>query len=177
MRLFIGIELPKSFKAELARLSGALKALGGTGRFTPGDNFHITLSFIGESGDIYGLSRAMHEAVRGIRPFTLHLGKYGCFTRADGHMAFIDVLGELKELNALHESLISALLDNGFPCERKRFMPHITLGRAVKYPEGSEEALSALNPNASLTVSSIALFESTRGENGMRYAVLHREKF
>ena len=76
MRLFIAIDLPRSFKAELARIQKEVKGISCGGRFVPQDNFHITLHFIGESDDIAGAAEAMHEAVRGIRPFTLHLGKY-----------------------------------------------------------------------------------------------------
>ena len=177
MRLFIGIELPKSFKAELKRIENELRSLGASGRFVPEENFHITLNFIGESADVYGLTKAMHEAVRGIRPFTLHLGKYGNFSRADGCVAFVNVAGELNELSVLHESLVSALLDEGFPCERRRFTPHITLGRAVNLPDGAEETLLALSPNASLMVSGITLFESVKRDSGMYYSVLHRERF
>ena len=177
MRLFIGLELPKSFKAELFRMENELKALGATGRFVPEGNFHITLNFLGEQSAVYGIANAMKSAARGIRPFTLHLAKYGCFPRADGHVAFINVAGDLNELSVLHESLISALLDGGFSCERKRFTPHITLGRAIKYPEGAEEKLQSLSPNASVSVSGMVLFESVRRENGMIYSVLHREKF
>lgn len=177
MRLFIGIELPKSFKAELLRVENELKAMGALGRFVPEENFHITLNFLGEQSDIYGITNAMKSAARGIRPFTLHLLKYGFFSRSDGHIAYVGLAGGLDELQVLHESLISALLDGGFSCERKRFTPHITLGRAVKYPPGVEEKLEAISPNASLTVSGMALFESARRENGMYYSVLHREKF
>lgn len=177
MRLFIAIELPKSFKAELYRAQGELKALGAGGRFVPEENFHITLNFLGEQSDVYGLTSVMKQAVRGIRPFTLHLAKYGAFSHADGQVAYVNVAGELTELNVLRESLVSALLDGGFSCERKRFTPHITLGRAVALPPGAEESLKALSFNASLTVAGIALYVSERRESGMRYSVLHREKF
>ena len=76
MRLFIAIDLPRSFKAELARIQKEVKGISCGGKFVPQDNFHITLHFIGESDDIAGAAEAMREAVRGIRPFTLHLGKY-----------------------------------------------------------------------------------------------------
>lgn len=179
MRLFIGLELPKSFKAELFRVENELRALGASGRFVPEDNFHITLSFLGDQSDVYGIATAMREAVRGIRPFTLHLGKYGFFERADGHIAHINVAGDLKELHVLHESLVSALLDGGFACERKRFSPHITLGRTVTYPPESNaaEKLLQLSPSASMMVSGITLFESARQGDILRYGVLHRERF
>ena len=67
MRLFIAIELPRSFKQELARVQKEVKQLSCGGRFVPQENFHITLHFIGESDDLAGAVAAMREAVRGIR--------------------------------------------------------------------------------------------------------------
>ena len=54
MRLFIAIDLPRSFKAELVRIQKEVKGMSCGGRFVPQDNFHITLHFIGESDDIAG---------------------------------------------------------------------------------------------------------------------------
>ena len=62
MRLFIAIDLPRSFKAELARIQKEVKGISCGGRFVPANNFHITLHFIGESRDLQGAVAAMHEA-------------------------------------------------------------------------------------------------------------------
>ena len=54
MRLFIAIELPRSFKQELARVQKEVKQVSCGGRVVPQENFHITLHFIGESNDLAG---------------------------------------------------------------------------------------------------------------------------
>ena len=82
MRLFIAIDLPRSFKAELARIQKEVKGISCGGRFVPQDNFHITLHFIGESDDIAGAAAAMHEAVRGIRPLRCTLANIQAWRRA-----------------------------------------------------------------------------------------------
>lgn len=114
MRLFIAIELPRSFKQELARVQKEVKQMSCGGRFVPQENFHVTLHFIGESNDLAGAVAAMREAVRGIRTFTLHLGKYDCFDKNGSKTSFLAVKGELDELERLYESLQCALYDNGF---------------------------------------------------------------
>lgn len=178
MRLFIAIDLPRSFKAELTRIQREVKELSCGGRYVPEDNFHITLHFIGESGDIAGAAEAMGEAVRGIRPFALHLGRYTSLEKGSrGRTAVMEVLGELNELNAMHESLESALYDRGFSRERKRFVPHITLGRGVEQDDlTAMELENRLRANASLTVQAITLFESRREKGETAYIPLHREK-
>lgn len=177
MRLFIAIELPRSFKTEVARIQKELKMRSCCGRFVEQDGFHITLHFIGESDDLGGAVAAMHEAARGIQPFTLHLGKYTSFEKSATRTSLIEVKGELKELNALHESLESALFDNGFSREMKRFTPHITLGRSVEHDDLVDAEMKALAPNASMTVFGITLFESVRQEGRMIYRSLHKEVF
>lgn len=177
MRLFIAIELPKSFRREVGRLQAALEAESQGGRFVPRDNHHITLHFIGESSDLAGAAAAMEEAVRGIRPFGLHLGAMGTFSRKDGHTAFLQVKGELEELNALYESLESALEEQGFPKEHRRFVPHITLGRNVQIGQDALSALSQLPANASMQAQAITLFESQRQGKNMVYLPLHRARF
>ena len=177
MRLFIAIELPKSFKAELNRIQRQLKQVSSGGRFVPGENYHITLRFLGESDDLAGAVNAMREACRGMRPFTLHLGKYGFFDKNGSKTSFVEVKGELDELNSLHESLQSGLYDNGFSREAKRFTPHITLGRNVEHDDLAGIEMKDLSPNASMTVFGITLFESVKEEGKMVYRALHREKF
>ncbi len=179
MRLFIAIPLPKSFKKEVSSVQRELRSLSTAGRFVPGGNFHITLHFIGESDDLRAAAAAMHEAARGIRPFNLHLAGYDSFSKKDGESrtAVLKVGGELGELNALYESLESALFDQGFSREHKRFVPHITLGRNVQYAPENEEKLRTLNMNASLCAQSIVLYESIRERDGMVYLPVHTEKF
>ena len=121
--------------------------------------------------------RDRHEAVRGIRTFTLHLGKYDCFDKNGSKTSFLAVKGELDELERLYESLQCALYDNGFSRERKRFRPHITLGRNVEHDELVTGELQQLSPNASMTVQAITLFESVRQEGKVVYRALHRERF
>lgn len=177
MRLFIAIELPRSFKQELARVQKEVKQMSCGGRFVPQENFHVTLHFIGESNDLAGAVAAMREAVRGIRTFTLHLGKYDCFDKNGSKTSFLAVKGELDELERLYESLQCALYDNGFSRERKRFRPHITLGRNVEHDELVTAELHRLSPNASMTVQGITLFESARQDGKVVYNPLHRERF
>ncbi len=179
MRLFIAIEVSNEMRSELNSILKAARERSCGGRFVPAENFHITLHFIGESDDLSGAVSAMREACRGIRPFTLRLGSYGYFEKNERCLktALVNVTGDLDELNVLHETLESALADNGFSREYKRFKPHITLGRNVEQDELVTEELKAVPLSGSVTVTGITLFESTRVKGKMVYTPLHREKF
>ena len=178
MRLFIAIDLPRSFKEELMRIQKEVKGMSCGGRFVPQDNFHITLHFIGESDDIAGATAVVGGGGRGVCSLERTRGGGGCGKRGvRGPTAVMEVLGELDELTAMHESLESALYDRGFSRERKRFVPHITLGRSVEQDDLTAlELKNSIRANASLTVQAITLFESRREKGEMVYIPLHREK-
>lgn len=179
MRLFIAIEVSNEMRRELAGISKALRERSCGGRFVPQENFHITLHYIGETNDLAGAASAMREACRGIRPFTLSLGRYGYFekTASGSHrVSLVEVVGDNDELQVLHETLESALADNGFAREYKQFRPHITLGRNVEHDELTDGELKATPLSASVRVAGITLFESVKVKGKQVYTPLHRER-
>ncbi len=178
MRLFIAIELPKSVKNELNELQKQLKQYSSGGNFVPKENMHITMHFLGEVGnmEMASAAKAMREAVRGIRPFMLHLNEYDCFDKRSGKTSVVTIKGDLKELDNLHEALEFALADEGFGKDMKRFVPHITLGRNVVHDDISTGELKQIKLNGSLQVKKLILFESERINGKMVYTPIHTEE-
>ena len=179
MRLFIAIELSNEMRSRLGGIAKTLRERSCGGRFVPLENMHVTMHFIGESNDLAGAAEAMRESCRGIRPFTLKLGGYTYFagSGSSGKTSVVEVTGDLDELGILKETLESALADRGFSQDRKRFRPHITLGRNVEHDELVTEELRGIRLEAGMTVTGLTLFESQRVKGGMVYLPLHREKF
>ena len=166
-------------RKELAAFSKAVRERSCGGRFVSPENLHLTLRFLGESDDLLGAAEAMREACRDIRPFTISLGRYGFFDKAsrDKRTALVLAEGDISELCVLREALEAALEGRGFPGERRKFIPHITLGRNVEQDELAEAELSQKEFASSMTVTGITLFESTREKGRVVYSPLHRERF
>lgn len=177
MRLFVAVELTKAMRYELYRMEEQLKQMSFGGRFSPMENLHITLHFIGETSDLAGAVKAVTEGARCIRPFELQLGEYSSFEKNGSRLSHCTVKGDLEELCRLYESIQCAMSDFGFPRERKRFVPHITLGRSVVHDELVDAEMKKFKVTTGMRVSGITLFESRREKNGMVYIPLHREKF
>lgn len=114
--------------------------------------------------------------MRGIRPFELRPVGFSSFERSGSRTAFIEVGGNTGELAILHESLQTALADNGFAREYRRFVPHITLGRSVEFDELVYAQLQETEFKTSFTASEITLFESVKEKGKLVYNPLHREK-
>ena len=85
MRTFIAIELEEETKAQLAEVQAEAEKLCRRGNYTPKENFHLTLHFLGEvqEEDLDYLHEAIYETARRNRPFTMTIDKIGFFPRGN----------------------------------------------------------------------------------------------
>ena len=160
MRLFIAIDLSDEIKDALLAVQNGWYDRGVRGNFTPEENMHLTLAFIGDYPD----PGPVLDALSGVSfaPFEITLEGLGCF----GDLWWAG-LRESAPLAAVVRRVRRALAENGIPFDRKRFSPHITLLRraSAKMPE------LELRP-VSMTVGAISLKRSDRGKHAMLYTEL-----
>lgn len=132
---------------------------GVRGSYTPMENLHLTLAFIGEYPEPEEVIDAL-EAVQ-FTPFELSLNGIGSF--GDIWWAGLD---DNPALQAVVRRIRRALSDAKIPFDRKAFRPHITLIRKARAEHGIPESGLA---DAKMTVSTVSLMRSDRGKNGMIY--------
>ena len=160
MRLFIAVNLSDEMKDSLIRMQNALYDRGARGNYTPEENLHLTLAFIGEYPDAQPVLDALSAVA--FRPFELSLEGMGRF----GDLWWAGMRDSVP-LTAVVRRLRRALAENGIPFDKKRFSPHITLIRKAS------GALPGIAPEpASMTVTALSLMRSDRGRNGMIYTEL-----
>ena len=157
MRLFIAINLSPQMKAALTGAQRTMFGRGVRGSYTPEENLHLTLAFIGE----YPSAETVMDALSGVSftPFELALDGVGRF----GDLWWAG-LRESAALTAVVRRIRRALAANEIPFDRKRFSPHITLLRRA-----TREAAGIPIRPASMTVRTVSLMSSRRGRNGMIY--------
>ena len=71
MRLFIAIQFSDDIKKGLISVMHDLKKKNVGGSYSPADNLHLTLAFIGETQNVEGVKRAMEATT--FAPFMLSL--------------------------------------------------------------------------------------------------------
>ena len=176
MRTFIAIELEEEVKDHLAEAQAETQKLCRRGNFTPKENFHLTLHFLGEveAEDIDYLQDAMYETARRNRPFTLTLDKIGFFPRGNKGIMWAG-LERSTHLQRLFSTLEKSLEQQGFARERKGLSPHITLGREVEPHRSFMDVQKnvRLDP-MKISVRSISLMESVRKGPKLVYVPLFR---
>jgi 2'-5' RNA ligase len=130
MRLFVALDLPWDVQETLSDLAGGLMGA----RWVPSENYHLTLRFIGE------LSRHEAEdidlALMGLRArgFSLALSGVGVFEKAGRPVNLYAGVERSAGLDHLRGKIETAMQRAGMPPERKRFVPHVSLGNVEGVP-------------------------------------------
>jgi len=124
-RLFVGLRLADHTRAVLDTLRTGLPGA----RWVDLEETHITLRFIGDVDG--GAAEDLHAALSRIRApaFSLALAGVDCFASSGKvHTLFVGMDKE-PQLAHLREKVESAVVRTGFPPERRKFRPHVTLAR------------------------------------------------
>ena len=164
MRLFLAIRPDRPMEKALLAAQDAFRRQGVRGNYTPPENLHLTLAFIGEYGDA-GTVLAALEGLS-FAPVPLRLDRLGAFDS----LWWAGLAGS-EALDALVRQLRHALAEAGIPFDRKKFLPHITLLRKPVLPRSCDLGSGPL-PRAEMRAERISLMLSTRGKNGMIYTEL-----
>lgn len=170
MRVFVGIALNEGMRAALFDASASARELF-PGRYTPKENYHCTLKFIGEAGEqeILAIRGAMQAAAHGMNAFTIELARLSYFRRPQDAVLFCGIKS-CPTLHLLAETLDHALHQAGFPLETGPYHPHITLTRQARI---DPEKLNSIPVTpAQSPVTEITLFESCRIRDQLRYVPL-----
>ncbi len=164
MRTFIAIELEQEVKDHLSALQMETQKFCRRGNFTPADNFHLTLHFLGEvqQEDLEYLQEAIYETARRNRPFSLTIDQIGFFPRGNKGILWAG-LEKSSYLQRLFSTLEKSLEQQGFARERKGLSPHITLGREVEPQRGFADVQKNVKVEPmKFVVKGISLMESVR---------------
>lgn len=148
VRTFICIEIPNSIKARIDQLQNTLKAIDAQVSWTRSSNVHLTLKFLGavEAGRIPRVAKAVERAAAGMNRFEIKVNGAGCFPSPRSPrvlwIGFSEVPDALKQLFANMEDELDR---EGFAREKRKFSPHLTIGRlrGPKNAAGLAEALIA----------------------------------
>ncbi|MCB1191506.1 MAG: RNA 2',3'-cyclic phosphodiesterase [Leptospiraceae bacterium] len=124
-RLFTGIYLPYGIRERLSNLCYGIPGIN----WVSEENFHITLKFIGEVEEekLFDISDSLSEIK--FTPFTITIRGVGSFQGKPNQILWAGVQ-ESEELINLFNQIEKVLGQHEIPKEKRRYSPHITLGRA-----------------------------------------------
>ena len=168
IRLFCAIELPLAARERLAGLAGGVPGA----RWTPAENMHLTLRFIGDIDEVTAADAA--EALDDVRApgLDIALEGVGAFARGRNPSLLWAGVARTPALVHLHKRIESALVRAGLAPEDRKYTPHVTLARLKGSPHGRVEdfiaahALLRIDP---FHATRFTLFSSLRAHDAPIY--------
>jgi 2'-5' RNA ligase len=173
-RSFVALPVPQSIQYALGEISAsfARQDKANEVRWVDEGNYHITLAFLGEQtlSDLDRLADNLAESrfsqsvdvnIKGISPFP------------EGSPKLLAALLEENEpLLSLYNEVLKATRQTGLYFEKRRFKPHITLGRLRK-PKKTNMVFPPQPLSLVGEVNELIVYESTLTPTGARYDPLH----
>jgi 2'-5' RNA ligase len=143
VRSFIAIELDEELRANLKALQDRLRGqlAPRSVRWVRPQGIHLTLKFLGDTpvARLDDIKTALAQAATEVGPFTFTVGGLGCFpnTRRP-RVVWVGLQEPTGALVRLRDAVEAQVAPLGFPTEKRRFSPHLTLGRVQRRASKSE---------------------------------------
>jgi len=146
IRTFICIEIPGSIKERISNLQEILRDTEAQVSWTKSSNVHLTLKFLGgvQESRIEHVSKALERAASGIGQFEVEIGGAGCFpSPRSPRVLWVGVPNVAQQLRQLYSNIENELAKEGFEREKRKFSPHLTIGR-IRAPHNTARLTEAL---------------------------------
>lgn len=146
IRTFVCIEVPKPIWEGIDHLQQSLKTIDAHVSWTKPSNIHLTVKFLGavEATRIKRVASAVARAATGIGRFDIEVVGAGCFPSVRSPRVLWIGLSDVPDaLNQLYSNLENELAREGFAREKRKFSPHLTIGR-LRGPKNAAQLAEAL---------------------------------
>ena len=132
MRTFIAIEIPEIIRKRIADFQEELRGARASVSWTKPQNIHVTLKFLGdvEESNLSGIVEAVKETALPNKVFTIEVAGQGGFpSMRRPRVLWVGIGRGSKELKQVAEMLEERLEPLGFESEKRKYTPHLTIGR------------------------------------------------
>mgnify|MGYP001826328107 CR=1 FL=1 len=170
VRTFIALELSDGLKEGILTLNEELRRRGVRASWARRPALHLTLKFLGdvEESELPEVVDAVRRASSRVSSFSFDTRSLGAVPTPARPRALWIGVEPAEGLTALHGELEGELAELGFERERRRFRPHITLGR-IRDPraESVQDLLDDLAaPKERVVVTEVRVMRSTLRPGG-----------
>lgn len=174
MRLFFAINFDDKVKNSIYNVIEELKNTSLQGNFTHRENIHLTVIFIGETGNIESVKKTLDNI--SANPFNITLSGLGIFRRDGGDIYWIGV-EQNEKLTDIYNQLFKELTHEGFFIEKRDYKPHLTLARKVIIDKSfNKNEFSRKIPHMVMEVNKISLMKSETVNGRLTYTEIYKRE-
>ncbi|MFT6406762.1 MAG: 2'-5' RNA ligase [Arenicella sp.] len=175
IRSFVALPIPRETANQLGDLAAKMSYQDKSGavRWVDQENYHVTLAFLGEQHEagLEVLAEQLDYHIRQVE-FQAELSHLSPFpeTRPKLIAAMVNRSNEIK---CLHRQVISAIKSADMLIDKRKFIPHVTLGR-YRHSRNVFAGSIPLNVSFEPLIDEVVLFESVLTTTGAEYEPIYR---
>ena len=175
IRSFIALPLVKETANQLGDLAAKMSYQDKSGavRWVDQENYHVTLAFLGEQreSDLETLAEQMDHHI--VQPeFATTLSHLSPFPETRPKLVAA-MLGKSPDIKALHQQVSSAVNSASMMIDKRKFIPHITLGR-YRHSKNVYAGTIPMNVSFETWFDEVVLYESVLTNTGAEYEPIYR---
>lgn len=176
IRCFVAVELPYELRLKIDDYIISLKKIAPKIKWIKAKNLHITLKFLGEipQSSLQKVQNEMSAVTNVVNPFEMSIQGAGFFpVQNKPRVVWLGLGNENNSIFKLHEWIDKKLEPLGFEREKRRFSPHLTLGR-IKFSDNFRHLSEYIHQNefasSKFIVNQILLMKSELKPTGAEYS-------
>ncbi len=182
IRTFIAVDVSPAVLRRGADLIERLRTSDAPVKWVDSSKMHLTLKFLGDvrEADLPGVYRGVAQAAAQREAFEISLAGAGAFPDLGRpRTVWIGVDRGADTLGHLQAAVDKSLKKIGFPKERRRFHPHLTLGRIRQSGIATRRLADQIRDleqfdAGTTTISDVVVYASHLAKTGPTYEVLSR---
>jgi len=172
VRAFFGVPIPEEHRSRLRQYMQAQGVLAPKFRWTPPENLHLTIRFLGHLELATAHRIAGRVEASAPRAFAMQLGELGAFKR--GRLARVLWVGlslGATEASELAASVEAECVREGLAAEARPYAAHMTIARSRR-PEGAPMPAAVPPELPPWRAGELILYRSHLGRGGPAYEVI-----
>ena len=180
IRSFLAFELPGQIKDTVSGISAEMSTLLPEARWVRVDNIHLTVVFLGEipESSLEGIAGVAKSVCDRYDAFEIALKGVGVFSGLRfPRVLWVGLQGDLERMGYFRNGLQKRLAPCGIIEEKRKYRPHLTLGRFRKGTRGGPPLARILDGYRHVVspfcrLSTFSLFKSDLTRTGAVYTKL-----
>lgn len=146
-------------------------------------HFHITLFFLGDTqeNEISMIADILEHSLKDFNQFEIQMAGCGIFPNLNNPSVLWFGIKHCDQLIGLKKTIDMSLSGHGFPVEKRKFHPHLTIGRIKEIKKlNTLKNLISSNKEGFLSkqiISELVFFESKLGSAGPVYSRITEFRF
>ena len=175
IRTFIALPIPRDTANELGDVAAKMSYQDKSSavRWVDQENYHVTLAFLGEQheADLEALAEQLDDHIRQTE-FEVVMSHLSPFPDSRPKLLAV-MLDKSTEIKSLHQEVITAINSARLLVDKRKFIPHVTLGR-YRHSRNHYAGNIPLNVSFESVIDEVVLYQSVLTAAGAEYEPIYR---